>query len=235
MNRLQGALEVWLKGDPKGLLGWLTGDGFEPFDHTKLKVTIAAVENEEDPDLAIDIEHHFVLTKRRLDIDHAITIHEGTGPGSRTYKNVPQGAKHVYNEFANHDQYTWKVLAVDMDEYEMLFDLEIFEPFEKRERPAAASLFDKPWHTGGVSSGPMPLRLADSSSEFILPKGDWPTALAGSKIEKSDHLGSFTITPRFDVEPETHLTATQVKLMQERMEQEIKMAMMMPNRLLHGH
>ncbi len=140
MKRENGALEVWLRGEEEVLLGWLAD--YAPFDHRLNEICIPIEGFSMEPETAGDpvldddivVEHHFSLTTKVLDIDHATILAEGLGTGSTYARNVPLGAQHRYIESSNIDRYTWKVLGVDMAEYEMLFDLDQFEPFVKREK-----------------------------------------------------------------------------------------------------
>lgn len=246
-------MEVWLKGEKDVLVGWLTD--FAPFDHKRTKITIRLTDwvvddNPFEPADDVVIEHHFTLQVNTVNRDHALTLHEGLGPRSWFQKNVPIGAHHLYFEHSNTDRYSWKVLAVDMDDYEFLFDLPTFEAFEpKSKTPLTDDEFDaSAWATmdrGILAKIPKRWPILD-----VGPGKDesfaWPSTWRPTPSDKFTSMESsttaidthtlYTITDK-DLE-NPWFTAPQIepdylKLLKEEMDQKIMRSMYLGN--FDGH
>jgi hypothetical protein len=206
MERGRGALEVWLKGEKDVLVGWLTD--FAPFDHKRTRITITLSDwtpddNPFEPLDDVVTEHAFDLQVNTINRDHALILNEGLGPRSWFQKNVPIGAHHLYFEHSNVDRYSWKVLAVDMDDYEFLFDLPTFEAFEpKSKAPLTDDEFDaSAWAAmGRGSEAVLPVRFpllgVDPGKDESFA---WPSTWGARREGKStatDMRATYTITDK---------------------------------------
>ncbi len=233
MDREKGALEVWLKGEKPVLVGWLTD--FAPFDHRLINIEIEVADWEIDSGATVDdvvINHHFLLTTKAVDRDHALTLSEGTGPRSWYGKNVPIGAVHRYFEHGNVDRYTWKVLQLDMDDYEFVFDLPTFEAFEPKPKrsPWTLPIDASPWPTGGaVDTDRLELDRASFKSEY---EAVWTIDKAAELRDHAIDAFEYTLTDystKITIDGSTSalgaLTATQERQVQDYMKKRIEDAM----------